>query len=105
MKNKQEKVKGDVPKKDKGIRLLSMLDTEYERGNIAIMGIEGIMVMPMKQFLKQPIEGMLYDLNRDMATVRTWIRAGNPKWINDYAVCKVIRELKRQIEELNSIKS
>jgi hypothetical protein len=47
----------------------------------------------------QPTDGLLYDLNRDEATVLILI--DDPKWINDYAVCKVIRTLKKRIDELN----
>lgn len=70
---------------------------EYQKGNIVVSGFEGLQVMPLKEFVKQPVEGMLYDLNRNEAVVLTFIK--DPKWINDYAVCKVIKELKKQLEE------
>ena len=56
--------------------------------------------MPIKEFIKQPTEGMLYDLNRSDVVVFTFI--DDPKWINDYAVAKVITELKNRIEELEN---
>lgn len=71
---------------------------EYEKGNIVVASCEGLQIMPLNEFLEQPVDGMLYDLNRDEATVLTLI--DNPKWINDYAVCKVIRSLMAKIEEL-----
>lgn len=71
---------------------------EYKKGNIVINTVEGIMTAPLKEFIKQPIEGLLYDLNRDEATILTFI--DDPKWINDYALTQVIRELKNQLEEL-----
>jgi hypothetical protein len=43
----------------------------------------------------------IYDLNRDEATVLILI--DDPKWINDYAVCKVIRTLKKRIDELEKL--
>lgn len=86
---------------DKSIQKQILL-TEYEKGNIVINTIEGVLTIPLKDFLKQPIEGILYDLNRDEATVLTFIN--DPKWINDYAVTKVIRELKKQIDELKTKK-
>ena len=70
---------------------------EYAKGNIVVATFEGIQAMPLKEFIKQPVDGMLYDLNRNEAVVLTFIN--DPKWINDYAVVKVIRELKGQIEE------
>ena len=71
---------------------------EYKKGNIVVAGIDGLQGMPIKEFIKQPVEGMLYDLNRDEVTVLTFI--DNPKWVNDYAVSKVIVALKKRIKEL-----
>ena len=71
---------------------------EYKKGNIVVAGINGLQGMPIKEFIKQPVEGMLYDLNRDEATILTLI--DDPKWVNDYAVSKVIVALKKQIKEL-----
>ena len=71
---------------------------EYKKGNIVISGIEGLQTMPLKKFIEQPTSGILYDLNRNEATVLTFV--DDPKWINDYAVAKVITELKNKIEEL-----
>jgi len=68
---------------------------EYKNGNIVVAGIEGLQTMPIKDFIKQDAEFMLYDLNRSEAVVLTFI--DDPKWVNDYAVGKVIRELKQQL--------
>jgi len=75
---------------------------EYKKGNIVVVGIEGLQVMPIKEFIKQPTEGILYDLNRNEVVVLTFLP--DPKWINDYAVAKVITELKNRIKELESIR-
>ena len=61
------------------------------------MGVDTPCVCPLKEFLKQPAEGILYDLNRSEVVVLQFIK--DQKWVNDYAVAKVIRELKRQLEE------
>jgi hypothetical protein len=74
-----------------------MILKEYEKGNIVVLGPEGAQVTSLKECVKQHTDGLLYDLNRDEATVLTFIN--DPKWVNDYAVAKVIRELKRQLEE------
>lgn len=72
---------------------------EYKKGNIAVFDCEGnLMTMPIKEFIKQPSEGMLYDLNRLESVVLIFIN--DPKWVNDYAVAKVIKALKARIEEL-----
>mgnify|MGYP007100094469 CR=1 FL=1 len=72
---------------------------EYAKGNIVFAGIEGLQIANLNEFIKQPAEGILYDLNRNEATVLTLIE-NNPKWINDYAVAKTITALKARIEEL-----
>jgi len=71
---------------------------ESKKGNIIVATFDGLQGMPLDEFIKQPTDGLLYDLNRDEATILTFIE--DPKWVNDYAVCKVIRALKNRIEEL-----
>ena len=65
---------------------------EYKKGNIVFAGTEGLQVMPLIEFIKQPADGILYDLNRSETVVLTFI--SDPKWVNDYAVAQVIRALK-----------
>ena len=60
---------------------------EYKNGNIVVSVVGGLLVMPIKEFIKQPTNEMLYDLNRNEAVVLTFL--SDPKWINDYAVAKV----------------
>ena len=74
---------------------------EYENGNIVIVTQEGLRGVKLSDIIKQPADGLLYDLNRDEATILTFI--DNPKWINDFAACKVIRALKNRIDELEKI--
>lgn len=69
---------------------------EYKKGNIVVSTSEGIMTTSLKDIINQPTEGLLYDLNRDEATILTLI--DDPKWINDYACMVVIRELKKQLK-------
>jgi hypothetical protein len=66
-------------------------------GKVVFMTVEGAMSMDLDEIIKQPTEGLLYDLNRDKATVLSWI--DDPKWVNDFAVSMVITELGRQLEE------
>jgi len=73
---------------------------EYKKGNIIVAGIEGLQCMPLKEIIKQPVDGLLYDLNRDEATILTFIE--DPKWVNDYAASQVIRALKNRIHELEN---
>jgi len=72
--------------------------SEYKKGNIVVSTFDGIKTAPLKDVINQPTEGLLYDINRDQATILTLI--DDPKWVNDYACMAVIRELKRQLNEL-----
>lgn len=71
--------------------------SEYKKGNVVVSGFEGLQYIPLVDIVKQPADGLLYDLNRNEVTILTFI--DDPKWINDYAVAQVIRELKRQLSQ------
>ena len=77
-----------------------VLDKRKE-GKIVVMGIEGPMSMNIKEFIKQPVDGILYDLNRLEETALTFI--DDPKWVNDFAVALTIRELYALIESLRTV--
>ena len=70
---------------------------ERGKGNICILGVEGLMTMPLEDFVKQPVEGILYDLNRSEEVCLTFIN--ERKWVNDFAVAQVIRKLVQQRDE------
>ena len=68
---------------------------ERAKGNIVFQALPGeFMSVPLEEFVKQPAEGMLYDLNRLEEIALTFIH--EPKWINDFAVALVIRKLVEQ---------
>ena len=46
---------------------------EMKKGVIVFRTIEGLAKQELSEFVKQPIEGQLYDLNRDMATCLAFI--------------------------------
>lgn len=80
---------------------------EYDKGNICYRTIEGIMTMPKKDFVKQPLEGMLYDINRDKATILSFL--DDSKWVNDLALTELLRyyyelskEFERRLKQLPS---
>ena len=93
MKIKSKKAPITTPQED----IKKIVMEEYAKGNIVVSTFEGLKTMPLKEFVKQPAGGMLYDLNRCEVVVLTFIN--DPKWINDFAVAKVIQELKRQLDE------
>lgn len=92
--------KGDVSSSAKQNDIKEMILAEYKKGNIVVSTFEGLQVASLKEIIKQPIDGLLYDLNRNEAVVLTFIN--DPKWINDYAMVQVVRELKQQLETKGS---
>jgi hypothetical protein len=76
-----------------------ILDAEKD-GKVVFMTPDGPYIANLDDFISQPSEGILYDLNRDRLTVLTFI--DDPKWVNDYAVGMVIRRLKEKLEKAES---
>jgi hypothetical protein len=74
---------------------------EYKKGNVVYMSCEGPMSCKLSDILNQPADGLLYDLNRDESVVLTFIE--DPKWVNDYAVATVIRELMSRSSQYKSL--
>jgi len=68
-----------------------------KEGIVVFMGYEDPMEMNLDEFVKQPIDGILYDLNRSPEVILTFI--DNPKWVNDYAVYLTIKRLKELLAE------
>ena len=62
--------------------------TEWDKGNLVYADIEGLKSIKFEDFVKQPLEGMLYDINRCLPVVLTYIE--DPKWVNDFALTKLL---------------
>lgn len=73
-------------------------DLEKE-GKIVIMTGFGLMDFPLDKFCDRDADNILYDLNRDEATTLTLGNEGLERWVNDYAVAKVIRYLKENLDK------
>ena len=69
---------------------------ERTKGNVVINCNGELQVHDIEKLVNQPVGGLLYDLNRDEATILTWI--DDPKWINDYACAMVIRYLMNKLK-------
>ena len=69
-----------------------------KEGKLVYATIAGPISVNVAEFIKQPADGILYDLNRLEEVVLTFI--DDPKWVNDFAVALIIRELKKRIAEL-----
>ena len=73
---------------------------ERDKGNVVVMVPSGLHVAPLGEFIKQPADGLLYDLNRLEEISLTFL--DDPKWVNDFAVALVIRKLCQRISELEA---
>jgi len=68
-----------------------------KQGKVVIATVDGYAEIDLDEIIKQPIEGLLYDLNRDKVTILAYI--DDKKWVNDFACMKVIEKLKSIVDE------
>lgn len=80
---------------------LGLVEKVVKHGGIFFMTCDGIRSMSMDDFLSQPADGILYDLNRDEATTVTLAKDGTlgMRWVNDLAVAYVIKALKCELDK------
>lgn len=85
---------------DKNKSIKEMVIEKEKEGKVVLATWDGLMEADLESIIKQPTEGLLYDLNRDKATVLTFISDENKveKWVNDYACGLVIAKLKEIID-------
>ena len=74
---------------------------ESKKGNVVIATPDGITGVKLDDLINQPVEGILYDLNRNESVILTFI--DDVKWINDYACAQVIRALKAKVDALENV--
>ena len=80
-------------------KTLAIVKDNESKGVVSIMTCCGLMSCNIERLCRQSADGLLYDLNRDEATTLTLGRAGNERWVNDYAVAMVIRYLMNELEK------
>ncbi len=66
-----------------------------KEGKVVINTIEGPCIVSLEELVGQPVDGLLYDLNRSEEIALAFM--DDPKWINDFACAQVIRYLKKEI--------
>lgn len=72
-----------------------------KNGEIVYWSLPGqLATVRLDDFVKQPADGMLYDLNRLEEISLSFL--DNPKWVNDFAVAQVIRKLVEQRDHLTA---
>lgn len=77
---------------------------------IAFMTMDGLHSIDIADFDNQPLEGKLYDLNRDRGTLYSMANEGkNKRWINDLAMVYFIEYwgecIEKQRQEIVNLKS
>jgi predicted RNase H-like nuclease (RuvC/YqgF family) len=85
---------------EKNNELLDKVLSLQADNKIAFMTIDGLQGGPIEDFVKQPIEGQLYDVNRDRATLYSMANENkNKRWINDLALVYMYEYANETIEE------
>lgn len=82
--------------------LYNIIFEAYKNGEISYMVDEGrIMKARFEDFIEQPADGILYDLNRlPEVTMTLFKKSKSLRWINDIAMAYVVRGLKDKVDEL-----
>lgn len=75
---------------------------QFKEGRLVIATPDGLGSVRIEDFIQQPADGMLYDLNRGEETTLTLADNNHIRFVNDFAVAKVIRALKTRIEEVET---
>ena len=78
--------------------LQNIVMDEMRKGWIVYRTIEGLHKQRLDDFTKQPIEGQLYDINRDMATCLAFI--DEPMGVNNFASMVLLRYYYDKCKEL-----
>ena len=80
---------------------VELIEEQRAKGNIAFMTIDGLKGSTIDNIINQPIEGILYDLNRDYATIITLAKnSKNLRWINDLALSDLFKEIFKRYKNL-----
>jgi len=81
---------------DEKQELKELILAKAKEGKVVFATFEGLIAADLNEFIKQPADGILYDLNRLPEVVLTFL--DDPKWVNDFAVSLVIRKLKEELD-------
>ena len=85
-----------MTKQDAIAELKNLVLEKEKQGKVVIATIDGYMEIELDEIIKQPVEGLLYDLNRNREIILTFI--DDPKWVNDFACAQVIEKLKEIVD-------
>lgn len=77
-----------------------ILERKAERKIVYFDSVGRLVSCPVEEICDQPIEELLYDLNRGEETILAMTKADNIQWINNFAATQVIKYLHKKVEEL-----
>ena len=75
----------------------------WKDGYIVFASIDGLRKQKLEDFTQQPLDSMLYDINRDAATISTFL--DDPKWVNDFALTKLLEYYYNKCKEYENEKT
>ena len=82
--------------------IINLIKERESEGRVVFYQAPGILhSTPVSCLCDQPADGILYDLNRDEASILAFAGDDNPHWVNNYATAQVIRHLCQRVEELS----
>lgn len=83
------------------IELLDKILELKKENKVCYMAIDGLSYQDIDKFVEQDLDGMLYDLNRDKATLFNMANTSkNQRWINDLGLVHVFEYLYNKHVEL-----
>lgn len=80
--------------------LQDLILSKKKEGKIVFHSIEGLVEAKMENIIQQPASGLLWDLNRDMATLLSRASEDNPCWVNDLALANITEYLINKVNEI-----
>lgn len=95
----------ELTEEQKRKNLVDEILKKRKEGKIIFSTFDGFMEAKIDEIINdQPVDGLLYDLNRDLATCLSWIQDPDSpiQWINNAACGIVIEYMAKEKEELKA---
>lgn len=80
--------------------LLELIDDKLKEDEIVFLTVEGFKTCKIEDMLKQSPNGILYDLNRDLAVLKTLVNPKENNWcVNDIALAILFKRVLEKLKE------
>lgn len=77
-------------------KLKDLIRDKGKEGKVVFYTVEGLAVADIDELIKQPIDGLLYDLNRLPEVIMSNF---DKRSVNDYAMMMVLKRLKEMVDD------